>query len=94
VFHVNNNALRSIERNVRCFSFEQLLERFHYLIAKRLNEPLRLMEALELERIDARLDSEERDEMEHVTEFREAWAVERAALLASNEGIIAGLKAE
>jgi hypothetical protein len=94
VFQLNNNALQSIESNVRCFSSDQLLERVHYLIGKRLNEPLKLMEALELESIDARLDSEERDEMDRVTEFREAWAVERSALLTSIERLIAGLKAE
>jgi hypothetical protein len=94
MFQLNNDALRSIESKVRCFSSDQLLERFHYLIGKRLNEPLKLMEALELERIDARLDSEERTEMDRITEFRETWAVERSMLLASIERLIASLKAE
>jgi hypothetical protein len=94
VLQLNNEALRNIEHKVRCFSSDQLLERFHYLIGKRLNETLKLMEALELERIDARLDSEELTEMDRVTEFRQSWAVERSELLASIERLIADLKAE
>jgi len=90
---LNNSTLREIGQRVRCLSSDQLLERFHCLIGKRLNGTIKLMEALELERIDARFDSEERAEMDRVTEFREAWAAERSELLASIERLIAGLKA-
>lgn len=90
---LNNKALRDIDDKVRSFSSDELIEQFHCLIGKRLNGTIRLMEALELERIDARLDSEERAEMDRVTEFRQAWAVERSELLASIQRLIAGLKA-
>jgi hypothetical protein len=90
----NNKALREIEYKVRCISSDELLKRFHDLIGRRLHEPLKLLEALELEHIDARLDSEERAEMDRVTEFQEAWALERSELLSSIERLVARLKAE
>jgi hypothetical protein len=92
--HLNNKALRDIDDKVRFFSPGQLIERFHCLIGKRLNGTIRLMEALELERIDARFDSEDHAEMDRVTEFQQAWALERSELLSSIERIVANLRAE
>jgi hypothetical protein len=94
VLRLNNKALRDLDDRVRCLSSDQLLERFHCLIGQRLNEPLKLLEALELDRIDARLDSEDRAEMDRVSEFQEAWALERSELLSSIERLVARLKAE
>jgi hypothetical protein len=89
---LNNNTRRNIEYKVQGFSSEQLVERFHGLVDKRLNESLKLMEAIELDRIEARLNSEDNEEMNHVTEFRDEWVLERGELLASIERIVAGLK--
>jgi hypothetical protein len=92
--HFNNKALRDIYEKVRSFSSDQLIERFHCLTGKRLNGTIKLMEALELERIDARFDSEDQAEMDRVTEFQEAWALERSELLSSIGRLVARLKAE
>ena len=92
--HLNNKALRDINDKVRSFSSDQLIERFHCLIGKRLNGTIKLMEALELERIDARFNLEDQAEMDRVTEFQQAWALERSELLSSIERIVANLRAE
>jgi hypothetical protein len=91
---LNNKALRDIDDKVRSLSSDQLIERFHCLIGKRLNGTIKLMEALELERIDARFDLEDQAEMDRVTEFQEAWALERFELLSSIERLVARLKTE
>jgi hypothetical protein len=92
--HLNNKALRDIDDKVRSFSSDQLIERFHCLIGERLNGTIKLMEALELERIDARFDLEDQAEMNRVTEFQKAWALERSELLSSIERLVARLKTE
>lgn len=94
LLQLNNIARRNIEQKVQCFSSDQLLARFHDLVGKRLAEPLKLLEALELEMIEARLDSEERAEVDRVTEFHKTWDGERSALLASIERLVAGLREE
>lgn len=52
------------------------------------------MEALELERIEARLDSEEQSDMDRVADYRAAWDKERSDLLGSIERLIAALRSE
>lgn len=92
--HGNSAALLALDHQVRELSSGDLLERFHQLIDCRLCKPLRLMEALELERIEARLDSEEQSDMDRVADYRAAWDKERSDLLASIERLIAALRSE
>ena len=90
---VDNSARRDIELRIKCLPSDQLLERFHELIDKRLNETLMFVDAFELDRIEARLISEEQPDMDRVMEFRNAWALERTELVSSIERLIADLKA-
>jgi hypothetical protein len=49
---LNTETRREIDSKVRSLSYGELLERFHCLVDKRLEESLPFIEGLELERIE------------------------------------------
>jgi hypothetical protein len=89
----NSRARRGIERQVSALSNDQLLERFHYLVDRSLHGTIGVMEALELDYVEARLDCRDQAEIGRATNFQRDWENERAELFSSIERLIADLRA-
>jgi hypothetical protein len=85
---------RDIETRIQALSPDESLERYHQLVDRRLLGTLQFTELFELGCIEARLNADDRAEMDRVTELHDAWRRERNGLIASIEGLLAGLKAE
>ena len=86
---VENQEVRNVLDRVATMSDQQVREQYHLLVDKgRAN--LSPLERFELERIEARLDAEDRDP---VLEARERqWQEERTELLDSIEQLLAKLR--
>lgn len=83
---------REIENRVQALSEDGLLARYHDLVDLSFERSLEYTERFELERIEARLDYEDKDEFERTTAIREAWERERSELVASLERLLAGFR--
>ena len=84
---------KTIEVRVQASSEDQLLARYHDLVDLGLERSLKFTERFELERIEARLDYQDKDELERTAAMRKAWEVERGELVASLERLLAGFRA-
>lgn len=82
---------RAIQMRVQALGDEQLLERFHELVDKRLAETIQYPEVLELDLISARLDAENMAESQRTAAVRDDWRRERNELVASIERLLARL---
>jgi hypothetical protein len=87
------NDAQAIVDLVKALAPDQLGERYHELVDKRLLGTLDFTEFFELERIEARLDTEDRDETARLTVLEEDWRRERNELVASIEHLLARFKA-
>ncbi|MGO4882799.1 MAG: hypothetical protein ACLP59_18565 [Bryobacteraceae bacterium] len=86
------NDAQAIVDDVKALDTDQLHDRYHELVDKRLQGELDFTELFELERIEARLDAQDQDEAAHLTILREDWSRERADLIASVERLLARFK--
>jgi hypothetical protein len=84
---------QAIVDQVRALDSDQLLDRYHELVDKRLQGTLDFTELLELERIEARLDTEDQDDAARLTILQDDWRRERNELVASIEHLLARFKA-
>jgi hypothetical protein len=84
---------QAIVDQVRALDSDQLLDRYHELVNKRLQGTLDFTELLELERIEARLDTEDQDDAARLTILQDDWRRERNELVASIEHLLARFKA-
>jgi hypothetical protein len=84
-----NQDAWAIEHRVQALCTEELLFRFHELVDRRIQGALTYTEYFELERIEARLDVEDRDELDHLTDRQDSWALERRELVTSIEQLLA-----
>jgi hypothetical protein len=84
---------RAIEDRVQAFSQNELHARYHDLVDQRFERLLEYTERFELERIEARMDFEAKDDLEVVASLGQAWERERNELLASLERLLAGFRA-
>jgi hypothetical protein len=84
---------QAIVDRVKALDPDQLDDRYHELVDKRLLGPLDYTELFELERIEARLDAEDDGEAARLTIFQDEWRRERNELVASIEHILARFKA-
>jgi len=83
---------QAIIDQVNALGSDELYDRFHELADKRLEGALEYTELFELERIEARLDTEDQDEAARLTVLQEDWRRERNELVASVEHLLAHLK--
>jgi hypothetical protein len=84
---------QAIVDQVRALDSDQLLDRYHELVDKRLQGTLDFTELLKLERIEARLDTEDQDDAARLTILQDDWHRERNELVASIEHLLARFKA-
>jgi hypothetical protein len=84
---------QAIVDQVRALDSDQLLDRYHELVDKRLQGTLDFTELLKLERIEARLDTEDQDDAARLTILQDDWRRERNELVASIEHLLARFKA-
>jgi hypothetical protein len=90
-FRMGNEAQAIMDR-VKALRSDELHDRYHELVDKRLLETLDFTELFELERIDARLDTVDQDEAARLTALEEDWRRERNELVASIEHLLAHFK--
>jgi len=83
---------RAIQERVQALDADQLLERFHELTDKRLDETIQYTERLELDLIDARLDAQDQPEVERLAALQDNWRRERNEVVASIERLLARFK--
>ncbi|HXM42004.1 MAG TPA: hypothetical protein VN924_12170 [Bryobacteraceae bacterium] len=84
---------QAIMDRVKALVSDELHDRYHELVDKRLRGMLDFTELLELERIEARLDGEDQDEAARLTVLQEDWRRERKELVASIEHLLVRFKA-
>jgi len=83
---------RAIQERVQALDADQLLERYHELTDKRLDETIQYTEWFELDLIEARLDAEDREEVERLAALQDNWRRERNEVVASIERLLARFK--
>jgi len=69
-------------------SADQLLDRYHELVDRRLDGGIRFRESFELDRIEARLDADDQDELGRLKVLQDDWQHERDALVTSIESLL------
>ena len=84
---------QTIVDQVKALAPDQLHDRYHELVDRRLLGPLDFIELFELERINARLDAQDQDEDARLTVVQDDWRRERSELVASIEHVLARFKA-
>jgi hypothetical protein len=82
-----------IDHSVQALSEDELLERYHELVDRRFTRPLHLAESFELERIEARLNLQDEDEIDRTASLHAEWKRERDELVTSIESLLARFKA-
>jgi hypothetical protein len=86
---VNNEALVTACR-IASMPDREIRQRYHELVDKGLDGALTALERFELERIETRLDAEDRDPKIEAEDRK--WEAERTELLESIEGLLRRLK--
>ena len=81
-----------IESSLQALSTDELLDRYHELIDRRLIGRLQLKESFELDRIESRLNAEDEDGLRQLADYKKQWQRERTELVANIEGLLARLK--
>jgi len=66
----------------------EVLDRYHELIDKRLTDELNYRESFELDRIEARLNAEDETELRDLRATQEEWQRERLELVSSIERLL------
>jgi hypothetical protein len=87
-----DHEVGAIENAVQAFSTNELLQRYHELIDRRLAGGLQVMESFELDRIESRLNAEDEDEVSHLAGFQKEWQLERREIVADIEMLLVRLK--
>jgi 5-methylcytosine-specific restriction endonuclease McrA len=82
-----------IESRVQALSADRLLDRFHELVDLRFAGQMDLAESFELERIEARLNLQDEDEIDRMAVLQDDWKSKRDELLTSIESLLARIKA-
>jgi hypothetical protein len=85
-FGVDTTPMSDDAQAIECreaLDSDQLLERYHELVDKRLQGALEYTESFEPERIEARLDAEDQDDATRLAILQDDWRRERNSLLAS-----------
>ena len=77
-----------IDANVRNMDENEVLDRYHELIDKRLTDELNYRESFELDRIEARLNAEDETELRDLRATQEEWQRERLELVSSIERLL------
>lgn len=88
-----DNAVQSIVSTVNRFPLDRLLHRYHELVDKRLAATIDFIETFELERIEARLDAEDRRVDKRAEALYEQLEQRQEAVLESIEHLIKRLRA-
>lgn len=78
---------------VQALPTDQLLERYHELVDRRLAGRIDLAESFELDCIESRLDVDDEGELSRLADFRTKWERDRSELVASIESLLAHFKA-
>jgi hypothetical protein len=86
------NEAEVIDCKVRCLCGDQLLERYHELVNQRLGGDIHFRESFELDRIEARLNAEDQDEVDRLKTLEHDWQRERDALVASIQSLLTRLR--
>jgi hypothetical protein len=89
---LNEDAM-AIENRLQALSTNELLARYHELVDKRLEGELPYTEYFEIERIEARLDTDDQGEISRMTALQHNWRRQRTELVASIERLLAGFEA-
>jgi hypothetical protein len=85
--------VEAIERRVQALSDDQLLGRYHDLVDRRLDGAIRYTELFELDRIEARLNMSEQDEIDRMAVLRDEWRRERDAIVTSIDSLLSRFRA-
>jgi hypothetical protein len=88
-----DNTVQSIVSVVNGFPPDELLGRYHELVDKRLAGTIDFLEGFELERIEARLDAEDRGGDPRAETLHKEWEQRQEAVLSSIEHLIGRLRA-
>lgn len=88
-----NRDVEVIEGQVQSLSADQLLDRYHELVDRRLDGGIRFRESFELDRIEARLDADDQDEPGRLKVLQDDWQRERDALVTSIESLLTRFRA-
>lgn len=84
---------QAIEYQVKALDADRLHGRYHELVDKRLQGTLDFTELFELERVEARLDSQDQDEATRLTILQNDWRRERDELVASIKHLLVHFRA-
>jgi hypothetical protein len=90
---VDSTPRIEIDRRVRSLPSDEIIQRFHCLVDKRLQSTLRFIESFELDCIEARLDAEEQAELSGGVDSQSDWIRERSQLIESIERLLATVSA-
>jgi len=90
---VDNTPRIEIDRRIRSLPSDEIIQRFHCLVDKRLQGTLRFIESFELDCIEARLDAEEQAELSSAVDSQNDWSRERSQLIESIEMLLATVSA-
>jgi hypothetical protein len=91
---VDNTPRIEIDRRIRLLPSDEIIQRFHCLVDKRLQGTLRFIESFELDCIEARLDAEEQAELSGAVDSQNDWIRERSQLIESIERLLATVSAK
>jgi hypothetical protein len=80
---VDNTPRLEIESRIRSLPSDEVIQRFHFLVDKRLHDTLRFIESFELDCIESRLDAEEQAELCSAVDVENDWIRERSQLVES-----------
>jgi len=86
------SAAQIINNRVLGLSDEQVLDRYHELVDKRLQDSVNVEESFELGRIEARLNAEEQTDTDRASALRRDWLRERDFVVASIERMLAQIR--
>jgi Arc/MetJ-type ribon-helix-helix transcriptional regulator len=86
---IDNDAL-AVASRIASMADREVRQRYHDLVDKRLESELTVLERFELERIEARLDAEDRDPQIEARDRQ--WETERTELLQSIEDLLQKLR--
>lgn len=88
-----NGDAQAIQHRVQTLSTDELHERYHELVDKRLAETVHYTELLELDLIEVRLETGDKDELNRVLALQADWRQQRDTLVISIEQLLARLRA-
>lgn len=90
LFDANANEVLGVASRIASMADREIRERYHHLVNKSFEGDLTPMERFEMERIEIRLDDEDRDPEIQANDRK--WELERAELLDAIEDLVIRLK--